>query len=70
MTSSLHLVAFPLFPNAAAVAGFSLVGSIVSGQQTMAAIDPSAGISASVGIVITCSVAFMMALCEYKTIHV
>jgi len=35
----------------------------------IAATDPSAGISVCAGIVISCSVAFVMALCGYKMIH-
>lgn len=66
---SLYFVAVPLFLNAATVTGFSLVGSIVSGQ-TIAAINPSAGVSVNVGIIITCAVAFGTSLCGYKVIHI
>lgn len=65
---SLYCIAISLFLNAATVTGFSLVGSIVSGQ-TIAAINPSPGISVNVGIVITCAVAFGVALSGYTVIH-
>lgn len=49
--------------------GFSLIGSIVSGQ-TIAALSPDAVLSVNVGIVVTCSIAFVTALFGYKVIHV
>lgn len=55
--------------NAATVTGFSLVGSIVSGQ-TLAAVNQYADISVNVGIVITCAIAFGTALFGYRVIHI
>lgn len=59
----------PVLLNAATLTGFSLLGSIVSGQ-TIAAINPDANISVDVGIGITCAISFVTALFGYRVIHV
>jgi purine-cytosine permease-like protein len=59
----------PVLLNAATLTGFSLVGSIVSGQ-TIAAINPNAEISVDVGIGITCAISFVTALFGYRVIHI
>jgi purine-cytosine permease-like protein len=64
----LYLVIIPLLLNAATVTGFSLVSAIVGGQ-TIAAINPSANVSVSVGIVITCLVSFAASLLGYQALH-
>jgi purine-cytosine permease-like protein len=69
MYKRFYWVTIPILLNAATVTGFSLVGSIVSGQ-TIAALDKTANISVNIGIVITCSVAFVTALFGYKVIHI
>jgi purine-cytosine permease-like protein len=58
----------PLLFNAGTVTGFTLVGSIVSGQA-IAAVNESAHISVSVGIVVVCILSFVTAFLGYRAIH-
>lgn len=58
----------PLLLNAGTVTGFTLVGSIVSGQA-IAAVNKSAHISVSVGIVVVCLLSFVTAFLGYRAIH-
>ncbi|KAH7160797.1 permease for cytosine/purines, uracil, thiamine, allantoin-domain-containing protein [Dactylonectria macrodidyma] len=59
----------PLLLNAGTVTGFTLIGSIVSGQA-IAAVNEGAHISVNVGIGIVCSLSFVTALLGYRAIHV
>jgi purine-cytosine permease-like protein len=64
----LYLVIIPLLLNTATLTGFSLASAIVGGQS-IAAVNPSANISVSVGIVIVCVVSFAASLLGYRTVH-
>lgn len=59
----------PVIFNAGTLTGFSLLGSILSGQS-LAAVNQGAHISVNVGIGIVCAISFVMALLGYKAIHV
>lgn len=58
----------PLLLNAGTVTGFTLIGSIVSGQA-IAAVNQSAHVSVNVGIGIVCALSFVTALLGYRAIH-
>ncbi|KAF4345329.1 Purine-cytosine permease FCY22 [Fusarium beomiforme] len=57
----LYLGIIPILLNAGTVTGFTLVGSIVSGQA-IAAVNGKANISVNVGIGIVCTLSFCLAL--------
>ncbi|XEV05893.1 hypothetical protein FSHL1_011180 [Fusarium sambucinum] len=64
----LYLVVIPLLLNAGTVTGFTVVGSIVSGQA-IAAVNKEANISINVGIDIVCILSFLLALLGYRALH-
>ncbi|KPM38741.1 hypothetical protein AK830_g7817 [Neonectria ditissima] len=59
----------PLLLNAGTVTGFTLIGSIVSGQA-IAAVNQDARISVDVGIGIVCALSFVTAFLGYRAIHI
>ncbi|KIL92820.1 purine-cytosine permease fcy22 [Fusarium avenaceum] len=67
-TTLLYLVAIPTLLNAGTVTGFTLVGSIVSGQA-IASVNEKANISVNVGIGIVCTFSFFMAFLGYRAVH-
>lgn len=64
----LYLGVIPLLLNAGTVTGFSLIGSIVSGQA-IASVHEEANISVNVGIGIVCIISFLLAFMGYRTLH-
>ena len=64
----LYLGVIPLLLNAGTVTGFSLIGSIVSGQA-IASMNEKANISVNVGIGIVCILSFLLAFMGYRTLH-
>ncbi|KAJ3509443.1 hypothetical protein NM208_g15668 [Fusarium decemcellulare] len=64
----LYFGIIPILLNAGTVTGFTLVGSIVSGQA-IAAVNQKANISVNVGIGIVCGLSFLTALLGYRAIH-
>lgn len=64
----LYLGIIPILLNAGTVTGFTLAGSIVSGQA-IAAVDEGANISVNIGIAIVCTLGFLTALLGYRAIH-
>ncbi|KAH6965880.1 permease for cytosine/purines, uracil, thiamine, allantoin-domain-containing protein [Fusarium venenatum] len=64
----LYLVIIPLLLNAGTVTGFTVVGSIVSGQA-IAAVNKEANISINVGIGIVCILSFLLAFLGYRALH-
>ncbi|RGP73505.1 purine-cytosine permease fcy22 [Fusarium sporotrichioides] len=64
----LYLVVIPLLLNAGTITGFTVVGSIVSGQA-IAAVSKEANISVNVGIGIVCALSFLLAFLGYRTLH-
>ncbi|KAF4975816.1 hypothetical protein FZEAL_7435 [Fusarium zealandicum] len=65
----LYLGIIPILLNAGTVTGFTLIGSIVSGQA-IAAVNEKVDISVNVGIGIVCVLSFLTALLGYRAIHV
>lgn len=65
----LYLGIIPILLNAGTVTGFTLVGSIVSGQD-IAAVNETANISVNVGIGIVCTLSFCLAFLGYRAVHV
>ncbi|KAF5532146.1 Purine-cytosine permease FCY22 [Fusarium napiforme] len=65
----LYLGIIPILLNAGTVTGFTLVGSIVSGQA-IAAVNEKANISVNVGIGIVCTLSFCLAFLGYRAVHV
>ncbi|KAK7431467.1 hypothetical protein QQZ08_001957 [Neonectria magnoliae] len=59
----------PLLLNAGTVTGFTLIGSIVSGQA-IAAVNQGAHVSVNVGIGIVCALSFVTAFLGYRAIHI
>ncbi|RBR06432.1 uncharacterized protein FIESC28_11055 [Fusarium coffeatum] len=64
----LYLGVIPLLLNAGTVTGFSLIGSIVSGQA-IASVNEEANISVNVGIGIVCILSFLLAFMGYRALH-
>ncbi|KAM0563253.1 hypothetical protein ACHAPJ_000971 [Fusarium lateritium] len=64
----LYLGVIPILLNAGTVTGFTLVGSIVSGQA-IASVNEKANISVNVGIGIVCTLSFVMAFLGYRALH-
>ncbi|KAF4964865.1 hypothetical protein FSARC_7256 [Fusarium sarcochroum] len=64
----LYLGVIPILLNAGTVTGFTLVGSIVSGQA-IASVNETANISVNVGIGIVCTLSFVMAFLGYRALH-
>ncbi|CAF3480809.1 unnamed protein product [Fusarium graminearum] len=64
----LYLVAIPLLLNAGTITGFTVVGSIVSGQA-IAAVNKEANISINVGIGIVCILSSLLAFLGYRALH-
>ena len=58
----------PIILNAGTLTGFTLLGSILSGQS-LAAVNGGAHISVNVGIGIVCAISFLTALLGYRAIH-
>lgn len=67
--SRLFFGIIPLLLNAGTVTGFTLIGSIVSGQA-IAAVNQGAHISVNVGIGIVCALSFVTAFLGYRAIHI
>ncbi|KAF4437416.1 hypothetical protein F53441_13050 [Fusarium austroafricanum] len=65
----LNLGIIPILLNAGTVTGFTLLGSIVSGQA-IAAANEKASISVNVGIGIVCTLSFCLAFLGYRALHV
>ncbi|KAH7222175.1 hypothetical protein BKA60DRAFT_594868 [Fusarium oxysporum] len=65
----LYLGIIPILLNAGTVTGFTLVGSIVSGQA-IAAVNEKANISVNVGIGIVCTLSLCLAFLGYRAVHV
>ncbi|KAM0432732.1 hypothetical protein ACHAPT_004434 [Fusarium lateritium] len=64
----LCFVIIPILLSAGTVTGFTLMGTIVSGQA-IAAVNEKAAISVNVGIGIVCAISFLTALFGYRAIH-
>ncbi|KAI8689903.1 hypothetical protein NCS56_00254200 [Fusarium sp. Ph1] len=64
----LYFVVIPILLSAGTATGFTLMGTIVSGQA-IAALNEKATISVNVGIGIVCAISFVAALLGYRAIH-
>ncbi|KAI8679653.1 hypothetical protein NCS57_00243700 [Fusarium keratoplasticum] len=64
----LYFVVIPILLSAGTATGFTLMGTIVSGQA-IAALNEKAAISVNVGIGIVCAISFVAALLGYRAIH-